>query len=48
MKVDFLKNSLKPGDEGYVWDKRVEFEVNENSEDDSWDDDDDDDEDYDF
>ena len=48
MKVDFVRNSLKPGDEGYVWDKRVEFEVNENSEDDSWDDDDDDDEDYDF
>ena len=49
MKVDFVKNSLKPGDEGYIWDKRVEFNVEDNSEDDSWDDDsEEDDDDYDF
>jgi len=49
MKVDFVKNSLKPGDEGYIWDKRVEFNMEDNSEDDSWDDDsEEDDDDYDF
>jgi hypothetical protein len=34
MDEDFVKNALKPGDEGYVHDKRADFEV---SEDNDWD-----------
>ena len=38
MDVDFNKNKLKPGDEGFEYDKRVDFDEIEKV-DGSWDDD---------
>ncbi len=38
MDVAFEANRLKPGDEGFVWDKRVDFEAAEESN--EWDEDD--------
>ena len=38
MDEDFIKNRLKPGDEGYVHDKQVEFDEEEMDSDNSWDD----------
>ena len=39
MDVDFEAKRLKPGDEGFVWDKEVEFAPAE--EDNDWDEEDD-------
>ena len=36
MELDFQKNNLKPGDAGFVYDKRVDFKVKEKV-DDGWD-----------
>ena len=45
MNNAFLKNRIRPGDEGYEFDKRVEFSVDEAAGSDcSWDESDDDDE----
>ena len=40
MNVDFIKNRVRPGDEGYEFDKQVDFEtpVDEDASDNSWDD----------
>lgn len=43
MNNDFLKNRIRPGDEGYEFDKRVEFEAPEDGSDCSWDEDSDED-----
>ena len=48
MDTDFLKNRVKPGDENYEFDKRVEFVQADNSDDDSWDESSEEDDDYSF
>lgn len=40
MEEDFSKNNLKPGDAGFVYDKRIEFGNGEKV-DDGWDEDED-------
>ena len=48
MDTDFLKNRVKPGDENYEFDKRVEFTPADDDEGDSWDESSEDDDDYSF
>ena len=41
MEKKFLQNVLRPGDPGFVYDKRVKYEYDANeAEDNSWDEDD--------
>ena len=42
MEKKFQENNLKPGDAGFVYDKRVEFKQGGEKVDDGWDDDDED------
>ena len=45
METDFKKNALKPGDEGFEYDKRIDFSSNmqQDAESNSWDEGNDDD-----
>lgn len=40
METEFQKNNLKPGDKGFIYDKRIEFTRNGDKMDNSWDEED--------